>query len=69
MINWTNLFNELNNTTIQEFARGNLGYRDLIKSAKYTPVSGEVRKLLRKGGLKTARMLARKACKRRNIAV
>lgn len=67
MIDWTKIFNALGNDTVKDFVEGKIGYNQFERTARFTPASGQVRKLLRKGGISTARSLAKRACSRRGI--
>ncbi len=62
---WSDIVSELGQTTVREFANGVISGRELYDNAIYSPVGGEVRRLLRERGVSEARQLARKALSRR----
>lgn len=49
------------------FAVGSMSGRQMESRLRFTPVSGEFRKLVRSGGVNRARTLAKKALSRRGI--
>jgi len=66
MVNWNTLISTpQTRSLISGFSTGSVSGRQLTTAATNTPAAGEVRKLLRSGGVTRARSIARKALKRR----
>lgn len=66
MTNWEKIVGSVDVGELQTFARG-ATYREISKAASFTDGAGEVRKLLRRNGIKKARELTRKALNRRHL--
>lgn len=68
MLNWNSLLSHPVGTSLfREFATGRLSGRELERNVRFTPLAGDVRRLLRKRGVVNARNVTRKALRRRNI--
>lgn len=70
-VNWNNILDGMDNKDVCKFATGSLSGRDFYETAicKFNGVSADVRNLLRTRGVQEARVLAKKALKRRGILV
>jgi hypothetical protein len=72
MINWNQIFSEMGNDAIRDFAEGRLSGRALYEEGFWTAsreTRGYLRSLLRSHGVTEARQLARKALRRRGVRV
>lgn len=67
-MNWNRILNR-NLFDVIQFAEGTISGRELRRRVTFTPVSGEVKRLLEERGVTYARRLARKALRRRNYLV
>lgn len=66
-VDWNKVFRVVGNSDVVDFATGRASGRRFYDSAVNTTVGGEVRSLLRSRGVEGARVLARKACRRRHL--
>lgn len=66
MINWSKLTKPTATPIIKKFAKQELSGEKVASAFKNTEFAGEFRSLVRTHGVKKARVLARKALKRRN---
>jgi hypothetical protein len=67
--NWSALLNESEDgkMVMQQFAQGNLTAREVVNHFKFTDAAGTFRRLERTHGTAKARLLTRKALKRRGL--
>lgn len=65
MTNWNEIITEVGKDNLASFVAGDLSGSHLYDLAKGTKVSGQVRKLVRQGGIAHARKIAREALRRR----
>lgn len=67
---WNSILTNRRNVTLaRQFATGNLSGSEFYSYFAGTESGGEVRTLLRNGGVERARNLTRKALNRRNVSV
>ena len=70
MINWNQLFNTPNSTSVLvEFASGTISERMVTNYFRFGANASEFRKLVRTHGAEKARALCRNALRRRNMLV
>ena len=66
MTNWKLLLSDNHaSSTIEKFAFSGASVKDVERTLAFTPLAGEFRQLVRSRGANEARMLARKALRRR----
>jgi len=70
MTNWSNLLSAKNDRKLlAAFANGSVSGDSYYDNYKYTEKAGEVRSLIRENGVDRARILARKALRRRGFSI
>jgi len=66
MTNWNAIIEEVGKDNLVNFVKGELSGSHLYDLARGTEVSGQVRNLVRTGGVQRARKIAREALRRRS---
>lgn len=69
MINWTQINDSVGQSSLRQFAVGEMSGRSLLKTADKVGVKSEVDSVLREHGVTYARRLARKALRRRGVQI